>query len=217
MAAATTADAEGQPWVPLVDKLLEEYDKETLGSQAAADKMESALRETDFMYDMDIDCRQVGFDPHNRDVIEEEVSAIPADIIHIGWSEKEAAHAICCEDVPGEWTVEEHNVKVCRDSTVLAPVEPKSIRFGSLACSHNNGGLRAIKARMPCTEPRLSVDARYSRDPRYAARVNSGLRWRVIRWQVRAEVKREICQFRRRTQTCAPRQTHNNRKDLREP
>ena len=44
---------------------------------------------------------------------------------------------------------------------------------------------------MPCTDPRLSLDGRYSvdkikeRDPLYAARVNSGLRWRVIRWQVR--------------------------------
>ena len=170
-----TADAAGQAWLPLVDKCLEEYSKEALGIQAAADQMESALRATGFMYDMDIDCRQVGFDPHNRDCIEEEVSAIPADIIHIGWSEKEAAHAICCEDVPGEWTVEEHNVKVCRDSTVLAPVEPKSIRFGSLSCSHNNGGLRAIKARMPSTEPRLSLDGRYSVEKSRSATLSTPL------------------------------------------
>ena len=102
-----------------------------------------------------------GFDPHNRDVIEEEVAAIPTDIIHVGWSEKEVAHAICCEDVPGEWTVERYTVKVCTDSTILAPVEPETIRFGSLWCSHDNGGLRAIKARMPCTDPLLSRDGRY--------------------------------------------------------
>ena len=57
------ANAEDQAWVKLVDVILGAFNKDAIGIQAAADSLESALRATDILYDMDIDSRQVWVRP----------------------------------------------------------------------------------------------------------------------------------------------------------
>ena len=78
----------------------------------------------------------------------------------------------------------------------IGQVEVDSIKFGSLACSHNNAGLRAINARMPCSNPKMSEDGAYSPEkiarqkPAFGLALEQGLKWTVVRWLVRKHVPR---------------------------
>ena len=113
-----------------------------------------------------------------------------SDIVHIGWSWQATSHAICVQVPPGDKTVEDFNRRLCQGSG-LAPVLPDSIQFGSLACGHTNMALRAIAAGVPSSYPLLSEDGKLSldrlrrRDPEFAKAVEKGLRWKVLRHEVR--------------------------------
>ena len=116
---------------------------------------------------------------------------LASDIVHIGWSWPATQHAICVQVPPAGKTVEEFNRRLCAGSG-LAPVLPDSIQFGSLACGHTNVALRAIAAAVPSGCPLLAEDGKLSleklrrKDPEFAKAVEKGLRWKVLRHEVRA-------------------------------
>ena len=147
-------------------------------------------------------CRvpQVGFDLINRSGVggnAQEVLLLASDIAFIGWSTAATAHAICIEVPPGDKSVENFNRKLCQD-VGLADVEEDTIRFGSLSCGHTNMGLRAIAAGVSSECPLLSEGGKLSltklqnRDPAYAEAVQRGLRWKVIRHEVRSRFPKAL-------------------------
>lgn len=121
-----------------------------------------------------------------------EVHLLASDIAFVGFSWDAVRHAICCEAVPGSTELEDFNRRLC-EGVALAPVVKDTIRFGSLACGHTNMGLRAIAAGAPSTCPLLSEGGRFSLaklerlDKEFAKAVNKGLRWRVLRHDVRTK------------------------------
>ena len=135
-----------------------------LGLQATSDSLEDLLDKGELTYSMHIDPRQVGFDPCNRAVMVHEIPGLMSDIGFTGWSYKMTAHALCCAETAGKTTIEDFNLEMCKGSDILAPVESGVIRFGSLACSHNNAGLRAIKYAMASPDPTMSEGGKWSLD-----------------------------------------------------
>jgi hypothetical protein len=176
-----------------IDAVIRQSGSAALGVVAAADKLQKMFASAGLMYEMDVNPRQVGFDPSNRDGEggnTKEVLALAEDILSLGWSWAATAHAICVEVTPGDQSVEEFNRALCKDSG-LAPVEPDSIHFGSLSCGHTNMGLRAIAAGGPSDSAALSENgvlslAKLERvDAEYALAVRRGLHWQVLRHDVR--------------------------------
>jgi hypothetical protein len=114
-----------------------------------------------------------------------------------GFSAAEAAHAICCEELPGSKSIEEFNRRLCEGSG-LPPVEQDSIAYGSLACGHTNMALRAIAASVPSDCPLLShaghmsLEQLRTRDTTYATAVEQGLKWTVLKHAVRRDYPRAL-------------------------
>jgi hypothetical protein len=111
----------------------------TLGAVQADDMLITLLLKLGFARMMQIHCSQLGFDPSNRKCTGgngQEVPLLLEDILLMGWSLKQVAHALCVEIIPGDLTVEEFNRKWINNQTYkLAPVESNFIHFGTLACS----------------------------------------------------------------------------------
>ena len=127
----------------------------------------------------------------------QEVLLLASDIAFLGWSWQQTSHAICCEVPPGSREVEIFNAKLCKD-VGLPEVEPHSVKFGSLSCGHTNMGLRAIAASAPSDCPLLSVGGKLSldrlrgRDPEFALAVERGLKWKVLRWEIREQFPKAL-------------------------
>jgi len=184
--------AEPCDWT-LIDKLYADFEALVLGEQAAADQIEEELDRQGLTYSMHIDPRQMGFDPLNRKVMEKEIPPLMSDIHSLGFSLKQTSHALASEEIPGENTIELHNLEVTRDSAILAPVMPGEIIFGSLACQHCNGGLRAIALKAPSQQEGMSTDGKWDKEKirqknggqRFVDAVEHGLLWKVVRHPVR--------------------------------
>ena len=140
------------------DAAYKAYADGTAGPQAAADDLESELDKLGMTYTTYLDSRNVGFDPQNRKIMHDEVGTLMSDVGELGFSAKACAHALAAEEIPGERTIEKFNKKEVADSKVLAPIEEGSIQVGSLACSHLNGGFRAINAQMPTNVAHMAED-----------------------------------------------------------
>lgn len=158
-----------------------------------ADQLEALFLKMGLLYRMQIAPRQVGWDilnRHGEGGSPNAVFTLMERIAATGWSWDKCSHATCIEAVPGDDTLYEFNEKVCRD-TGLAPVERNTLMFGSLSAGHTNMGLRALAARMPSTLPYLSdgerfcVDTLRKHDELFADAVNKGLRWKVLKHEVR--------------------------------
>ena len=158
-----------------------------------ADRLESLFFKMGLLYRMQIAPRQVGWDTLNRHGeggSPQAVFTLMERIATTGWSWEKCLHATCIEAVPGDETLYEFNERLCRD-TGLAPVEKHSLMFGSLSAGHTNMGLRALAARMPSTLPFLSdgqrfcVDTLRKHDELFAEAVEKGLRWKVLKHEVR--------------------------------
>ena len=167
----------------------------TLGVVQAADVILTALREKDLTYKMKIHCRQVGFDPSNRDNTggnANEIHLLGSDIAYVGWSWKQCAHALVIESTPGDKTLETFNHNLTTSATVpLAPVVADTIHFGSLTCGPTNQVLRCVDAQVSSDCPLLGESGRMSkehirkRDTEMAKAVDEGLLWEVLKHQVR--------------------------------
>ena len=138
--------------------------------------------------------RQVGVDPSNRDgygVNYEDVHGLGRDIANIGWSWEETSKAVCIEEAPTSLMIQEFNMALAQTDR-LAPVQPDSIRFGSVACSHTNMFLRCMAAGVPSDDDVLADDGRLSlsklkhRDAAFADAVDNGLHWLVLSRRLRA-------------------------------
>ena len=94
------------------------------------------------------------------------------------------------------WSMDGLVIQVFNEKLVagadLGPVEPDSIRYGSLSCGHTNKILRAMAASMPSTVADVTENGRYnmprirSRDIELHKVVTTGLSWKVYSWRVRA-------------------------------
>ena len=169
--------------------------KEELGLIKACDLIEAKLQEEGLSYTSQINPRMVGLDPCNRDGIGanvQEILPLAHSIAFAGFNWKLCSHAVCVEVCPNSSEVEAFNIKLA-SSGHLAPVEPYSIKFSSLACGHNNMGLRAIAASMPTDSHLLGrngncdLEHLRSRDPEYGLAVDNGLHWLVLRAEVRTK------------------------------
>ena len=176
-----------------VVQLIQQASADKRGIVQTADKLIAALTEKDLSYNMPIHCRAIGFDRKNRDGVGGsplEVLVIADQIAELGFSWAETRQATCVEIEPGDTETEALNVKISSHAG-MAPVEPNSIMYGAMASGHLNYVLRCIAAGVEATSPLLSEDGHMSlpklrlRDPDFASAVENGLRWTVLRWQVR--------------------------------
>lgn len=170
-------------------------DRDEVGIVQGADRLEDALASMGYLYRMQIAPRQVGWDPANRGGEGGNAKAcfhLMERIAQAGWSWQECQAATCVEVEPNTKDVEVFNRRLCTGAG-LPDVEENSIGFGSLACGHTNMGLRAIAAGVKSDalgisrDGRLSVEVIRAKDPDFAEAVERGLRWKVLRHQVRAE------------------------------
>ena len=145
------------------DAAFKGYADGTAGLQAAADDLETQLDNMGLTYHAHLDSRNVGFDPLNRKIMHDEIAPLMADVGELGFSPKACAHALAAEELPGGNKIEAFIVKEVADSKVLAPIEAGSIQVGSLACSHLNGGFRAINAQMPTSVAHMAEDGKWSK------------------------------------------------------
>ena len=139
-----------------INIVLLRLDAGTLGIVQAADLILQELKNRKLSYHMKIHSRQIGFDPGGN---AQEVHLLAEDIAHLGFSWQECSHALCIEVVPGDKTVEIFNELLSDGALMpLAPVEPDSIIFGSLAAGHTNQCLRCIDSGVASSSDVLSVD-----------------------------------------------------------
>ena len=183
-----------------ISQILARIERDELGLVQGADLLEKALEDKTLLYTMEINPRQVGFDPCNRDGCGgnyQEVHLLLRDIAFAGWSWPAVAHATCVEILPGDKTVENFNKMLC-DGQALAPVVDNEIHFGSLSCGHTNMGLRALQAGVKSDCSLLSRDGFLdlakveARDPEMATAVRRGLKWKVLKATVRTQWPRAL-------------------------
>ena len=108
-------------------------------------------------------------------------------IAELNWNNDMCSHAICVELAPGDRTDENEFRRWCEDACLDFPeVEPGSLKFVSLACSHTNCGLRLIVCRCASSNERLgdgefyNVEVIRKHDKAYAAAVEEGMTWTVV-------------------------------------
>jgi len=125
------------------------------------------------------------------------VHTLTQDIAFLGFAWRECDHALCIEEAPGKKVIEEFN-RALSNGIDLAPVPENSIHYGSLACGHTNAGLRAVAAGLGSSCPLSSEGGVYSlskirhRDADFGEAVEKGLRWQVLRWEVRERWPRSL-------------------------
>ena len=180
------------PADPVVD-LLSKLDRGDMGLVQVADCIEEVLGKQGYTYTMDIAPRQVGLDPMNRDGEggnAQQVMLLAGDILDVGFSWEATHRATCVEVIPGSRDVEIFNQKFSAGNG-LADVPDNSIHFGSLSGGHTNYVLRCVSGGVPssradmCDRGRFSLPVIGRKDPVFAQAAEQGLKWRVIRWQVR--------------------------------
>jgi len=176
-----------------INLLFKALDEGSVGLVQAADKIEEELSARGHRYIMDIAPRQVGIDPINRDGeggSAQQVLLLASDIFDVGFSVEATRHATCVEVIPGTRDVEVFNQKFAHGNG-LATVLEDSIHFGSLSGGHTNYVLRCVADGVPssrtemCEKGKLSLDVIERKDAVFGQAVRQGLRWRVLRWQVR--------------------------------
>lgn len=114
------------------------------------------------------------------------------DILDVGFNPLEPK-PICAElspdDVVRVQAFNEKLAKKANDTCPLAPIQPGSVKFGSLASSHLNQVLRLFKScskhdesRHPslCQNGHLNPDSLKHHDKDFSEAVNRGLQWLVI-------------------------------------
>ena len=137
--------------------------------------------------------RTVGVHPENRDkygLNTENVHGLGKDILRMGFSGDLCAQALAIEAADGGKAFEVFNDTLVKGNVRLAPVEPGSLKFASLACSHTNAFLRCIAAGCPSDDKYAAENGRFcvSKIERYdaplASAVVRGLNWTVLKAEV---------------------------------
>jgi len=183
-----------------VNSLLGKLDANEIGLVQAADLIEDELVKGGYGHTMIIAPRQVGLDPANRDGEggnAQQVLQLAGDIFDVGFSFEATRHATCVEIIPGDDAVEDFNRRFS-DGNGMPDVPRNSIQFGSLSGGHTNYVLRCIAARVATSREDMAdkgvfcLETIRKKDPIYAQAVEQGLRWKVLRWEVRREWPRAL-------------------------
>ena len=147
------------------------------------------LKEHGLVYEAVIAPSHIGLHPCNRGKYganEASVHELLADIFEVGWDPDEITTPIAVEECPATRYIEAHSARVARNSDLLAPVLPLSIRAGSLTNGHLCLGLRALVAGIPsknksmCVDGRLSLEQVRLQQPEMATAAINGWAWQVL-------------------------------------
>ena len=147
------------------------------------------LKEHGLVYEAVIAPSHIGLHPCNRGKYganEASVHALLEDIFEVGWDPDEITTPIAVEECPATRYIEAHSARVARNSDLLAPVLPLSIRAGSLTNGHLCLGLRALVAGIPsksksmCVDGRLSLEQVRLQQPEMANAAVNGWAWQVL-------------------------------------
>jgi len=172
-----------------VEALCDRVEAGTLGIVQGADFIEKELQAQGKLFlGEPIDPRRVGWSPRNRDEYGGSASQamdLISIIVHEGCSPEKMKDALLEQEAPGQRTIEEFNRLQAMDNPLMAPVEPNTIDYGSLACGHTYQGFRAFLAGLPHEDERCTVDGKLSldklaaRDPLYAKFCRDGVPCKV--------------------------------------
>lgn len=148
-----------------------------------------ALQEQGLVHEATLPPSAVGLHPCNRSKYganEESSHALLADIFAVGWNPEELVSPLAVEEDPVTSYIFKHSDTMARNSELLAPVIPNSIRAGSLTNGHLTLGLRALVAGMPSSQESITVDGRLSlahveaKDPDMAKAALQGWKWQIL-------------------------------------
>jgi len=158
------------------------------------DEIFEKLKASALSYKARYHCAQVGVNPRNRSFSMIEPQELPKKLKKFkmgGWSWIECKGASCTERIPGKKgnKYEDENKLVAKKSNgQIAPVDTDSLRTFSITCGHTNQSLRCVHWRLPCDDPELGCDGRYSAerfsDEPFHVALETGMEWTVIKWQV---------------------------------
>ena len=176
-----------------LDELVGQALKEKTPIVGVVDRILDKLEKMGWAYRVNLQPRQVGVHPSNRDgygLNAEDVHALGRDILAMGWSWNEVQKAVCMEQSPTAKDIEEFNARLASASSLLPPVTPDSIKYGSLSCSHTNMFLRCVAGGVASNDELLATSGQLSlsnlerHDPEFALAVKQGLPWLVLSWRV---------------------------------
>ncbi|CAJ1390475.1 unnamed protein product [Effrenium voratum] len=137
---------------------------------------------------------QIACSPLNRDgfgLSGPDIHELVEKVAQVGWNDGEA-RGICLELAPHDQQVIAFNKKLCEDSGgLIPPINEISMRYASLAGSHTNAMLRALRheALHPqsgplCVDGHLSLARVEAIDAGFAEAARCGMRWKVISLEV---------------------------------
>ena len=173
-----------------VRAVLLRYEKGEIGPPGADHEIMVILRRQGHITVKQIRPMLVGIHRQNRGSQIGSSRGVPdlmGKIAELNWNNDMCSHAICVELAPGDRTDENEFRRWCEDACLDFPeVEPGSLKFVSLACSHTNCGLRLIVCRCASSNEKLgdgryySIDVIRKHDKAYALAAEEGLTWTVV-------------------------------------
>ena len=123
----------------------------------------------------------------------ESVHTLGADIAQVGWCwEALGSSSLCVEDCPQSKYIEEYNKALCATTDLLAPIEPCTIKAGTLTNGHTVLFLRALAAGTKTASEILSVNGHMNlshmkqTDPAMGVAAEEGWTWVVLHHSTRA-------------------------------
>ena len=138
--------------------------------------------------EMQISPDEVGVSPRNRDgygVSGPDAHELLDKIAEVGWSDRETSPHCVEVDMSAGSAIQAFNEKLMQQSSGLIP-PLKFLRFASLAASHTNVALRALRheTRHPsggqlCMDGKLSMARALSLDSNLARAASNGMTWKV--------------------------------------
>ena len=170
-----------------VADLLKNLDQKPIVS--TIEKVLAILESHNHAYRQSIPPSQIVPHPVNRDgygLSSVEVHSLGKDIAKVGWSWQACSHAVAIEDRP-DGAYAKFGSDLCRSNRNFAPLDQSVIKYASLSCSHTSHWLACVSHKMPCDDPSLSIDGRYSppniidAHPEMEEALNKGLRWLVLK------------------------------------
>ena len=154
----------------------------------------AALKRHGLMREAELEPDQVACSPLNRDgfgLSGPDIHNLTQKVAQVGWDDRET-RGICLELAPHDEQVLAFNRKLCEDSGgLIPPINEIQVRYASLAGSHTNAMLRALRhgAVHPqggqlCIDGHLSMARVEAIDPSFAEAARRGMRWKVICMEV---------------------------------
>ena len=160
-------------------------------------KVMTVLTTNGLCREMRISPDEVGVSPRNRDgygVSGPDAHELLDKIVEVGWSDRETSPHCVEVDMNAGSSIQAFNEKLMNQSSGLIP-PLKFLRFASLAASHTNVALRALRheTRHPsggqlCMDGKLSMARALSLDSNLAEAASNGMTWKVISHQVPSQI-----------------------------